>query len=77
MGKPDTENPVTVTAGRATDHKARGSGWRSLWLQPLLLGLLIIVGLVGALLRDGWWDLLFSLLLTYPIFKICYHFYRQ
>ena len=38
-----------------------------MWRAPLLLALLTIVGLVSALLGDGWWDHLSTLALVVPV----------
>ena len=83
MGKPDTkkviEERVEVLYGNG--DKAQNAsetlwnkGWR-LWGQPLIMFLLILAGLIGALIEEGWWDLFFCLLLAYPIFKTCWHYF--
>ena len=38
-----------------------------LWRAPLLLGLLTGIGLLSALLGDGWWDHLSTLALAAPV----------
>jgi len=75
MGKSDTEDILGGLPDTQTGVKSRG--WSNLWLQPLILFILILAGLIGALVEDGWWDLLFCVMLVYPIYKICYHYYRQ
>lgn len=84
MGKSDTEvilsssalseDETTASPVTAADMKTRG--WRNLWLQPFLLAILILTGLIGALASDGVWDLFFCLLLAWPVFKMGYHYYR-
>jgi hypothetical protein len=38
-----------------------------IWRAPLVLALLTIVGLVSALLGDGWWDQLSAFALGVPV----------
>lgn len=39
-----------------------------IFFWPLLIGIVSIIGLIGALLEDGLWDVLFCTLLAIPVF---------
>jgi hypothetical protein len=38
-----------------------------LWGWPVLLGVLTLIGLISALLGDGWWDAVSALTLGIPV----------
>ena len=69
MGKSETEK-VKASA-------AQYNNWAKTWGQPLFLGVITLAGLIGALVKDAYWDLFFCFLLCYPIFKIVFHYYRK
>ena len=37
------------------------------WTMPILLAVLTVIGLVGALLEDGWWDWLAATAFGTPV----------
>jgi hypothetical protein len=39
----------------------------AIFLWPLVIGVVSTVGLIGALLEDGWWDALYCALLAVPV----------
>ncbi len=39
----------------------------SMWGWPVVLGILTGIGLVGALVGDGWWDYLSAVTLGLPV----------
>ncbi|MDR7131454.1 hypothetical protein J2X69_003818 [Algoriphagus sp. 4150] len=43
-----------------------------LWGVPILLGLVTLAGLIIALVRDGFWDILSSFLMAIPLAIIGY-----
>jgi len=55
----------------------KSSSFRRLWLAPLLLGLLSLLGLVVALLADGWGDALSWLALGVPVWVCLYYGCRK
>ncbi|SEA46414.1 hypothetical protein SAMN05192529_12038 [Arachidicoccus rhizosphaerae] len=73
------EESVEILYGRGNIQQRVSEGmlkrWWTLWGYPLIMFVLIMVGLIGALVEDGWWDLFFCLLLIFPLYKICHHYY--
>ena len=48
-----------------------------IWRAPLLFALLTIIGLVSALLGDGWWDDLSTLALGVPVAACAWYGLRR
>jgi len=51
----------------------RHSAFKRVWLAPLLMALLSLLGLVVALLADGWGDALSWLALGVPVWGCLYY----
>lgn len=49
---------------------------RQIWLAPVLLGLVTLVGLLAALLGDGVWDLVSVAALAIPVGVIAWYWGR-
>jgi hypothetical protein len=49
---------------------------RQIWLAPIVLGLITIVGLMSALLGDGVWDWLSVAALAIPVLVIVWYWSR-
>lgn len=53
---------------------------RTLWqifAAPILIGLLSTVGLVAALIGDGWWDGISWVTLALPVLLYVFHLLRR
>ena len=50
---------------------------RQIFAAPIVVGLLSVVGLVAALIGDGWWDALSWLALTLPVLLYCFFIARR
>lgn len=60
------EIPVPDSTKKELSTKREQSLGR-IFFWPLLIGIVSTIGLVGALLEDGLWDVLFCALLAVPI----------
>ncbi|WP_168186899.1 hypothetical protein [Elizabethkingia sp. JS20170427COW] len=49
----------------------------AVWQYPFLLALLTLIGLVWALVEEGWVDYLCSFLLLIPILVILKNYYKK
>lgn len=49
---------------------------QQIWLAPIVLGLITIVGLMSALLGDGVWDWLSVVALAIPVLVIVWYWSR-
>jgi hypothetical protein len=54
-----------------------GTGARSVWRIPVLLGLLTALGLLAALFGDGLWDAASALALASPLAVAAWHILRS
>ena len=48
-----------------------------IFAAPILIGVLSIVGLLAALIGDGWWDVVSWLTLTVPVLLYAYFLMRR
>lgn len=49
---------------------------KQIWLAPVLLGIVTIVGLLSALLGDGVWDMVSVVALAVPVLTIGWYWSR-
>jgi hypothetical protein len=53
------------------------AAFMKLWGAPIVLGIMTAIGLLSALLGDGWWDAVSAIMLAAPVLVAAWGYWKR